>query len=138
MTLVHILEWLSNIVDYGSAMHPELGGQVDWTKPLESGLYAVTAKSIVELKSLASPPRSAKLVVSAVNCILGYQPDWANCLKAMANKNQYLKEMASVKERMEKGEDFSKGLQEAKSIVDNPELDPENVRDSSRAAHELF
>ena len=46
--------------------------------------------------------------------------------------------MASVKERMEKGEDFSKGLREAKSIVDNPELDPESVHDSSIAAHQLF
>ena len=138
MTLVHILEWLNKIVEYGEGKRAGPGGQVDWTQPLESGLNAVTAASITELKSLANPPRSAMPVVSAVNRLLGYQPEWKYCQKAMANKHQYCMELASVKDRMDKGEDFSKGLREAKSLVDNPDVDAHSVHESSKAAYGLY
>ena len=113
--------------------------ETDASAPNLDGLNAIYKSDFTELKALSSPPQLVVDVTAAVVALHLNAPvsDWNVCKQALGDST-ILMSLKTMPQRMQDGKDFSKGLRQAKSILDAGVTHGEVKRKSAACANLLL
>ena len=78
--------------------------------------------SCTELKALANPPRGVDQVLDGVMILLGEKQGWAAAKAVMADVRNFVQRLRSLKNKIDRGEDFSKGIKYNENMLQEPEM----------------
>ena len=78
--------------------------------------------SCTELKALKNPPRGVDQVLDGVMILLGEKQGWAAAKAVMADVRNFVQRLRSLKNKIDRGEDFSKGIKYNENMLQEPEM----------------
>ena len=124
------------IMDEAAAIKDECQKQLDVAMPAYhtavAALKSLNKGDITEIKSMSSPPQRVKLVIEAVQLLLGEKAGWESA-KKMMGAYAFLDRLREY----DKDDVPAPVLKALKTYIDNEEFQPELVQKSSVAAMSL-
>eukprot|EP00662_Eupelagonemidae_sp_cell21_P012913 gene12913-56707_t len=126
-------EETQSIMDEAQAIKDDCQGELDKAMPAYYGaleaLKSLNKGDITEIRSMQNPPERVKLVLEAVQLLLGVKPGWDEAKKMMGSFG-FLDSLRTY----DKDNVAEKLLKALQKFINHPEFQPDIVKKSSVAA----
>ena len=88
-----------------------------------------------EIKSLPNPPRQVINVCQGPLVFINYPTgDWITTKKSYGNITVLIQTLGTLKNKIDRGDDFSQGIKYAEQLFKDPENSPDAIKRKSAAA----